>query len=133
MKNLITLIVIAALGTGCFSFTTTNKKVMFFDGNLKGMKKMAKTEECGYFIIFYASWDKRSEKFLNALEQPEVQQYLDKQYLAFKANIEDHEDLGQRYNITHFPAVVAFNSKGWEVKRLSGSTNSAEFISFLNN
>ena len=89
-------------------------------------------------IDFYADWCIPCKELdASTFRDPNVISTA-KNFLTFKANMTkslspEVEALRNKYGIVGVPTVLIVNSKGKEVKRITGYVNAAQFLNILNN
>lgn len=91
----------------------------------------------GMIIDFYADWCIPCKELdASTFRDPKVISAA-KSFLTYKANMtkslsSDVEALRDKYNIVGVPTVLIINSKGQEVKRITGYVDANEFLKILN-
>ena len=104
-------------------FSTEN-----YEASLKNNERMV--------IVFYADWCIPCKE-LDALtfsDQRVLNEF--ERFTVYKVdmtkNNEVNEQLRKRFNVIGMPTVLIIDSKGSEIKRLTGFVNADEFLSFIN-
>ncbi|MEM6261942.1 MAG: thioredoxin fold domain-containing protein [Bacteroidota bacterium] len=128
------------VGLFCFSMHVSWGKTQadfpFFQGSLNQLKEQAKNSQTPYMIYFYLqdceSCTRMSKETFNY--QP-LQQYVDRNYLAFKVNALDLRngiDIAESYNIKQYPSVLIIGPDEVIRDRIPGFISGAGLQAKLN-
>ncbi len=79
-------------------------------------------EKC--IVDFYANWCGPCKMMAPILEN------ISKEHTVYKVNIDDEDELAEKYNILSIPCIVLFD-KGKEIKRNVGFVGQEELEEFI--
>ena len=135
MKHLTFLVLISSL---LLSFAPAPEaaatKIKFHSGSFKTAKEKAAREGKLLFVDFVASWCgpcKWMEEM--AFTNPEVIDYVAKNYIAVKIDIDDFDGYvyKQQYNIKLLPSILILDSRSQVLKKYEESMGSSKLLSVL--
>lgn len=116
-----------------FQAIADNVSVTFYDGDFESAKIKAGEEGKLFFVDFYASWCAPC-KWMDetAFSDAAVIKILNKDYIAFKVNIDDFDGYAwkQKYNVKVLPTMMIFNSSGELIERVE-ETLSARKLEYM--
>lgn len=105
------------------------QEITFLDGKYDTALKQAKNEGKPVFIDFYATWCGPCKELAQTVfVDPEIKAYYDGHFVCVRIDIDKEQKLAEKYGITSIPTLVYLDSKGKEVKRLTGMTEKTHFL-----
>ena len=132
MKNIVILLVTLVVGGLIGSFwagnNNNNSGINFYKGTFEEAVAEANKQGKPLFVDVYTSWCgpcKRMAK--NVFTIPRVGEFYNKNFVCYKLNAEDRNDLREKYAFTSFPTLM-FLMDGEPYYRIPGSLPPDEFI-----
>lgn len=129
MKRFFGLLIVGLISS--FSYAQ-EAGVRFFDGPWNLAVERAGVEKKMIFLDCYTSWCGPCKMLMSKVFPDSlVGDYMNRNFISVKMDMEkgDGITMRERLNVTAFPTLIFFNSKGEEIDRIVGAdTNPAKFI-----
>ncbi|MBI2523541.1 DUF255 domain-containing protein [Candidatus Woesearchaeota archaeon] len=94
---------------------------------------LAKKEDKPVFMLITAIWCYWCHVYRDeTLHQPEVVDYINKNFIAVFVDADKRQDLTRQYLAGGWPSTVIFSPDGKEVSRLNGHIRKEDLLGYLN-
>jgi thioredoxin 1 len=124
----VSIIIISLLVVGVALSTLTGNKTtndttptLQWGGDLNQTIQQAKSTNKSIFVDFYADWCAYCKEMDEVTyTDPQVKEKLTQNYVLLKVDVDENPELSSKYQAYGLPTMLILDSKGNEVKRISG-------------
>ncbi|RYD69221.1 MAG: thioredoxin [Sphingobacteriales bacterium] len=108
------------------------KEIKFFQGNLPDFETLLLDKGKPGFVYLYTNGQRDCMAMNRMLQEKEMVQYVDSNFLAYKVDVEENPMIALQYGVETLPAVILIDNFRRERDRLYNYRSAADFRKFLN-
>lgn len=112
--------------------TIKPKKITFYEGTLAGFETLLLDKGKPGFVFLYSEGQKGSVAMQRMMENQDVINYVDSNFLAYKVDVEADPMIALEYGIENVPCIILIDNFRRERDRLYSYRTPHDFRKFLN-